>query len=184
MSRVSDTNLNPVFRQLVENSDWVCIEANGNALGRSERIEKDGVILRYFSEVGGSDQMFDARSTALVRAENNLTVVPSFKRAFSDLGLKFAGSDMDFKTVDQNFEAVRVYLGDKDSLLARLREQVELLRIGRVHGAGAVRRFTAGIRDKLFAQQMAKVDETYRQDARDQLPKYEQAIESLSRNSK
>ncbi|WP_126516823.1 hypothetical protein [Sphingobium amiense] len=184
MSLVSDTELNPVFRQLVENSDWVCIEAKGNALSRSERIEKDGVILHYFSEIGGSDQMFDARSTALVRAENNVTVVPSFKRTFADLGLNFTGSDLDFKTVDQNFETVRGYLGDKKRLLERVEEQAKRILEAVIDGAGMVRGLPHSLQDGEHLQWRRRVDETYRRAASEQLPKYEQAIESLSRNSK
>ena len=177
---MSSLDLEPTLRQLVEKSGWICIKA-GN---RSGSIEKDGVILNYSWDYNGEYRSFDVGSLALARSDTGLTIVPDFKQMFAAMKLSFRDSNEDFVTIDENLDSVRGYLADKQRLLERFRERVKLMREATIDGAGMARRLPHSLRGGDFLQQMTRVDESYRQAAQDQLPKYEQAIESLSRSSK
>jgi hypothetical protein len=179
---MDDVQLSPVFRQMVESGGWACVEANWSGPTRMERIEKDGVVLHRFQEVGGVDRKFDGTSNALRRADNGLTSVPSFKESFADLGFRYENADEDFLTIASSLSAFKSYLSDDTYLLRRLREKERRLEKV-IEDPPASRLLNRGLSVE-FHQQMERVVEVNQRKAAQELSRCAEAIESLSRNSK
>ncbi|WP_148648518.1 hypothetical protein [Sphingobium baderi] len=160
--------------------------ARGNTTAREEQIAKDGVVLEYFGEIGGEDRQFSISSPALLRADNGLTIVPSFERVFRDLGLQFTNTRTDFKTVSDHLPRVKAYLGNGTLLQSRLKEKENALR---KRAKEKPRRFLLyrlynRIWTDEFLRQMRRVDEFHQRAAAEKLPLLKAAIKSLSRTSK
>jgi len=186
MMAMRETRLNHVFEQLVDEEGWDLISAHGGATARSEHIAKDGIVLEYFSEIGGVDREFSISSPALARASNGLTIVPSFKRVFRELKLRFTNTDADFKTVSDYLPRVKAYLENEQLLQTRLKEREDALQKRATRPPrqfDEYRSFNKGKNDE-FLPLMGRLDERQRHAAAEKLPLFKAAIESLSRISK